>query len=77
MTFDEAMAAIRARAPSDDELLAGVVLLSPDARKEELAYQLLKWVKTNGSAEELAALGLSRAARAEPWPFMATLLQPR
>lgn len=61
MTRDEAITAIRARAPSDDELLAGVVLLQGEAyRKEEVAYRLAKWVKKNGTDEELAAIGMSR-----------------
>lgn len=66
MTFDEAMAAIRARAPSKGELLANRVVIydwritDASVEAEEHAYQLAKWVRKNGTDEELAAIGMVR-----------------
>lgn len=58
MTFDEAIAAIRARAP--------IAAFEEEAKtqgrdvKEETAYQLAKWARKNGTDEELTAIGLRR-----------------
>lgn len=57
MTKDEAMAAIRARAP--------LASFEEEARHfpqphEQVAYRLSKWTRKNGTDEELAALGIIR-----------------
>lgn len=58
MTREEAIESVMARAPSADELLAGVVLPQPQYRQEEIVYQLVKWIRKNATPEEIDALGL-------------------
>lgn len=60
MTHDEAMAAIKARAPMDMLKKQAGQRPSTMGRDEELAYLLAKWARANGTDEELAAIGMIR-----------------
>jgi len=60
VTFDEAMASVKARAPIDDLKAQAATRPATAGRDEEFAYLLARWVKKNGTDEELAAIGMSR-----------------
>lgn len=60
MTFEEAIVAIKARAPLEEFRRQAAERQATAGREEEFAYLFAKWTKKNATDEELAAIGLIR-----------------
>ena len=60
MTSDEAIAAVKARAPMEAIRRQAAQRPSAAGAAEEEVYLLAKWVRANGTDEELAAIGMAR-----------------